>query len=184
MTTPVPEPETRHVDSSMFAGEWLRGRPQIAIRTMPVIAVVRELLSVLRDNQIPARQAHTTLRRAVCLLGVFTAETGRQYGRQDETDPEHMRTWAPTRGQIEQSTESAQFAVAWLRGSSQHTIRTEPVIAVVERLLTMLVDRSTPARDALSGLRRAVRLLSVFADDDEHDQRRHGAAPGTRHSDL
>ena len=57
-------------DSEWFAQIWLHEFRRRTARTVPVIAVVRELAATLRDDQIPAPQALIALRRAVSLLTV------------------------------------------------------------------------------------------------------------------
>jgi hypothetical protein len=167
-STPTQEPTTPH-DASWFAVEWVRGSPSLAVRTMPVIAVVQELLDVLRDPQVSLPEAHRSLRRAVRLLGVFAAEPiGKPQRRWDDGRFEQAREWTPTPQHIAEAVASRRFAAEWLRGAGQDVIRSEPVIAVVQALLNALLAAHTPSRTAHDGLRRAVRLLSVFVIDDEH----------------
>jgi hypothetical protein len=69
------------------------------------------------------------------------------------------------RESISQPGESARFAKVWLLGSPAEAIRTDPVIAIVEQLLGDLVTE-TPA-GAHADLRQAVRMLRVFAREDD-----------------
>jgi hypothetical protein len=168
MTTPIParNPVTRSRDASHFAMEWLRRPPHKVIRTVPVIAVVQELLDVLRDERTSPQVAHTALRRAVRLLSIFTVDTSRQ-SRLDEPGRYGEHDSVPTQDQVTGSIESRQFAAAWLRGTPHAVIRTEPVIAVVQELHYILLSQSDPGREAHAALRRAVQLLGVFAVDRE-----------------
>jgi hypothetical protein len=49
-STPDNGSGTRSRDARWFAVEWLRDGADAAVRTIPVIAVVEELLTVLRDD--------------------------------------------------------------------------------------------------------------------------------------
>ena len=155
-------------DSEWFAGVWMHESEQHIARTVPVIAVVRELAATLRDEQIPASQAHRALRRAVNLLTVLA-------GRSSAADRQADRGGARLDGEgpsdeylahqaIPQPGESARFAKAWLLDSPAEAIRTDPVIAIVDQLLGDLITE-TPA-GAHADLRRAVRMLRVFARED------------------
>lgn len=71
--TPRPKRQIVDQDSSRFAAAWLHDFRRSAVRSAPVIAVVRELAATLRDEQIPAAQALFALRRAADLLVVFAS---------------------------------------------------------------------------------------------------------------
>src|SRR3954466_15924749 len=66
-----PERQVVDHDADWFAKAWLHEFRRRTARTVPVIAVVRELAATLRDDQIPAPQALLALRRAVSLLTVL-----------------------------------------------------------------------------------------------------------------
>jgi hypothetical protein len=156
-------------DSEWFAGVWMHESEQHIACTVPVIAVVRELAATLRDEQIPASQAHRALRRAVNLLTVLSGgnlAAGRQADRGgaklDGEGPSGVRLADES---MSQSGESTRFAKAWLLDSPADAIRTEPVIAIVEQLLADLVTE-TPA-GAHADLRQALRLLRVFAREED-----------------
>lgn len=167
------ERTTMPPDASVFAFAWVRGTPRLVVRTMPVVAVVQELLDMLRDEQVPLQDAHRILQRAVRLLRVFAAEpTGRQMARQDDDGFDDAREWELSPEYVQQAAASKRFATSWLHGSPMQAIRTEPVIAVVQELRDALVGYH-PTRVAHSGLRRAVRLLSVFVTDDEDQPNPH-----------
>jgi hypothetical protein len=170
--------EARSVDphSQWFAAEWLRGSPGAAARTVPVLAVVAQLLAELRDEEIPAEDAHRSMCRAVRLLSVFAAEpTPRQ--RSQEYDEGYERgsgSPAYTEEDVTAAAQSQRFAKETLRGTLRQAIRTEPVIAVVQELHSLLLAQLAP-RAVHTAVRRAVRLLSVYVDD-EHQHRQHDAA--------
>jgi hypothetical protein len=170
MTTPTPtlESDIRSVDSSIFAGEWLHRSPERAIRTVPVIAVVQELLTVLRDEHMPPHDAYIAFRRAVRILSVFAVDTGKRHGRDEGQF--HLSEHVPTEEDLARSTASARFATAALRGSPHEAIRTEPVIAVVQDLLDTLLSEYVRAWEAHLAFRRAVRLLSAFTTNNRHEQ--------------
>src|SRR5207248_10545862 len=161
--------------SSWFATDVLHGEPQAAIRTTPVITLVRDLLFVLRNQQIPGPEAHAALRRAVRLLSVV-AEVNRLRARPEpeplQGPPGDQHRWIPSKGHLSKDNGSLLFANRWLLGTPYEVIRTAPVIALVEQLLDTLLDREIPALDALDATRRAVRLLAVFIADNEHGQAR------------
>src|SRR3982751_5633040 len=77
---PPEHPVVDH-DAEWFALVWLYGFRRRTARTVPVIAVVRELAATLRDDQIPAPQALIALRRAVILLTVL-ADSDHNVNRQ------------------------------------------------------------------------------------------------------
>ena len=61
--------------------------------------------------------------------------------------------------------ESTRFAKAWLLASPAEAIRTEPIIALVEKLLyALILQKPTEAYDCL---RQAVPVLNVFASEDD-----------------
>jgi hypothetical protein len=163
MNTPTQKLETRSTPT-WFGSLWLRTTTAQAIRTAPVIAMLQHLLEILRDPQVPADQAYTSLRRAVTLLRVLDAEAGTRRSRQDVEHP-GGRHYVATLDDVARSAESTRFAAQWLCGSPEAAIRTRPVIEVVEELLEILLDEFTPAHDIQISLRRAVRLLSVFVAD-------------------
>lgn len=176
MTTPTPLTAsfwtaTDH-EASRFAGQWLRGSRHLAVRSAPVIAVVQELATVLRDEQIPAAQALLVLRRAIRLLRVLTAGTGDDSRREVDAD---APDWVPDIDDVTQSVQSMRFAATWLHGNPAEAIRTEPVIAIVEGLLSDMVYVKAPHSAVYASLRRAVRVLSVLAREDQ---------PATPGSDL
>jgi hypothetical protein len=168
MTMPTPTQQTPVVSSepTWFASLWLRTTTVRAIRTAPIIAMLQELLRVLRDAQIPDDEAYTSLRRTIRLLSVLDAETGTRKTRQQVEYPGD-RIHVPTPQDVTRSAESNQFATEWLRGSPHAAIRTTPVIEVIEQLLDILLDEFTPAHDVQTSLHRAVRLLAVFIADGE-----------------
>jgi hypothetical protein len=164
-----PERQIVDQDSDRFAQMWLHEFRRRTARTVPVIAVVRELAATLRDEQIPASQALRALRRAVSLLTVLAGSdrtVNRQVdrGRADLDDQveghRHLGREA-----ISRPGESTRFAKAWLLGSPAETIRTEPVIALVEGLLDDLITEKPTVAQAC--LRQAVQVLGVFAREDE-----------------
>lgn len=172
-TRPTQEPAPRDSDAVQLAAAWLWRTPQQAIRTMPVIAVVQELLNVLRDQDTPAVEALTTLRRAVRLLSVFVAEHTGGPSRDEHPEPgEHQ--WQPALHDIAASAESVRFATEWLRGTPHAAIRTTPVITIVEELLKVLLTGNAQA--AYNALRRTVRLLNVLATEPDHAPSTHLAA--------
>ena len=156
-------------DAEWFARMWLHGSRRRIARTVPVIAVVRELAATLRDDQIPASQALLALRRAVSLLTVLT-DGDHNINRQVvdsgsaafEDKAERNRLLG--REAISRPGESTRFAKAWLLASPAEAIRTEPVIALVEQLLdALIVQMPTVAYDCLQ---QAVQVLNVFARED------------------
>lgn len=162
---PVGEPEPiRHPDDVQWFTLTLLAHPGKAVQTAPVIAMVVELLDILRDDHVSDQQAHHVLRRAVRWLRIFTTEppgpTNRHHphtgGRNYATSAENLAAAAASR----------QLATAWLRGTPQAAIRTAPVIGVLDQLHADL-QYSTSNRDAQSRLRHAVALLDVFATDDQ-----------------
>jgi hypothetical protein len=118
MTTPTSQatpaqPVIDH-EAQWFAVQWLRGSRHLAVRTAPVIAVVQELATVLRDEQVPAPQALLALRRAVRLLGALTAGTRDDDRREsDHLDEQHR---VPDPDEVTGSTGSVRLAAEWLRG--------------------------------------------------------------------
>jgi hypothetical protein len=156
-------------DAAVFADTWLHPHPELSVRTPPVIAVVRELLDVLRDEHAPAPDVYAIFCRAVRLLAVFAVDTGRRRTRGE--DPFPRQDWVPTEDYLARSVDSARFATASLRGSPQEAIRTRPVIAVVQRLHNILLTQHLPAWQAHLAFCRAVRLLSAFTPDSQPGQR-------------
>jgi hypothetical protein len=63
-------------DAEWFAGVWLHESDQHIARTVPVIAVVRELAATLLDDLITETPAgaHADLRQALRMLRVFARE--------------------------------------------------------------------------------------------------------------
>jgi hypothetical protein len=179
MTTSMPdqEPDIGAMDAAMFAAEWLDRHPELSVRTPPVVAVVRELLDVLRDEHTPAPDAYAVFCRAVRLLAVFAVDTGPRRSRAEDSFP--LPDWVPSKDRLARSVESARFATAALRGTPQEAIRTQPIIAVVQRLHDILLTRQIPARQAHLAFCRAVRLLDAFTTDQprsRHDQIRHASS--------
>jgi len=166
MNTPTQQTPTGSPEVAWFAGLWLRTTTVRAIRTAPIIAMLQELLRVLRDQQIPDNEAYTSLRRAVRLLAVLDAETGTRKTRQQPEYPGD-EVYVPTPEDVAGSADSNRFAIEWLRGTPQTAIRTTPVIEVIQQLLDTLLDQFTPAHDVQTSLHRAVRLLTVFIADGE-----------------
>jgi hypothetical protein len=172
-STSTHERITMPPDASVFAFAWVHGTPRLVVRTMPVVAVVQELLDMLRDEQVPLQDAHRALQRAVRLLRVFAAEpTGRQTRRQDDDGFDDAREWEISPKSVKQAAASRRFATSWLHGSPMQAIRTEPVIAVVQELRDALVNYH-PTQVAHSAVRRTVRLLNVFVTDDEQQPNPH-----------
>lgn len=71
--TPSAEDLSAAAGSRRLATAWLRGAPQAAIRTEPVIAVVRRLKTELEGAR-GSRPAQIALRHAVDLLDVFVTD--------------------------------------------------------------------------------------------------------------
>jgi hypothetical protein len=165
---PPERPVVDH-DSDWFARAWLHELRRRTARTEPVIAVVRELATTMRDEQIPAPQAHRVLRRAVSLLTVLAGSSpaaSRQVDRGNaDHDDEAQRYRYLAREAVFRPGESTGFAKAWLHGSPAEAIRTEPVIAIVEQLLDDLITEKPTV--AYASLRQAVQVLSVFAREDD-----------------
>ena len=165
---PPERPVVDH-DAEWFAIMWLHGFRRRTARTVPVIAVVRELAATLRDDQIPASQALLALRRAVSLLTVLT-DGDHNINRQVvdsgsaafEDKAERNRLLG--REAISRPGESTRFAKAWLLASPAEAIRTEPVIALVEQLLDALIVQMPAV--AYDCLQQAVQVLNVFARED------------------
>jgi hypothetical protein len=165
-----PERQVVDHDAEQFARMWLHGSRRRIARTVPVIAVVRELAATLRDDQIPAPQALLALRRAVSLLTVLAGvdhNVNQQVvdygGATFEDRIERNRLLG--REAISRPGESTRFAKAWLLASPAEAIRTEPVMALVEQLLDALIVQ-LPAV-AYDCLQQAVQVLNVFAREDD-----------------
>ncbi|MEU4215087.1 hypothetical protein [Actinoplanes sp. NPDC026623] len=156
-------------DAEQFARMWLHGSRRRIARTMPVIAVVRELAATLRDDQIPAPQALSALRRAVSLLTVL-ADVDHSVNRQVvdsggvEFEDKAERNRLLGREAISRPGESTRFAKAWLLASPAEAIRTEPVFSLVEQLLDVLIVEKPTV--AYASLQQAVQVLNVFARED------------------
>ncbi|WP_433724548.1 hypothetical protein ACQP2Y_03570 [Actinoplanes sp. CA-051413] len=169
-------------DAEQFARMWLHGSRRRIARTVPVIAVVRELAATLRDDQIPAPQALSALRRAVSLLTVLT-DGDHNVNRQVvdsgsaafEDKAERNRLLG--REAISRPGESTRFAKAWLLASPAEAIRTEPVISLVEQLLDVLIVEKPTV--AYASLRQAVQVLNVFAREDDNTAGIAGSADST-----
>jgi len=173
-------PTTSHMSASLagdpepywFSSQWLRGSRHLAVRSAPVIAVVQELATILRDEHTPAPQALLALRRAVRLLTVLAGGTrdenprGEDYRRNIDIEVERHRLLDLE--DVARSVNSTRFAATWLRGSPAEAIRTAPVIAIVDDLLDDLTSEA-PAAEVYVSLRRAVQVLSVFAREDRHE---------------
>jgi hypothetical protein len=165
---PPERPVVDH-DAEQFARIWLHESRRRIARTVPVIAVVRELAATLRDDQIPPPQALLALRRAVSLLTVLADVDHANQQLVDNDDSEFEdeveRNRFLGREAISRPAESTRFAKAWLLASPAEAIRTEPVIALVEQLLDILiVQMPTVAYDCLQ---QAVQVLNVFAREDD-----------------
>jgi hypothetical protein len=137
--------------------------PRKAVQTIPVIAMVAELLNILNDEQVSDQDAHRALTRAVRWLRVFAGDPGRSTNR--PTEIADGRDYTPSQGDLAAAAGSRRLATAWLRGTPQAAIRTDPVIAVVRRLKQQL-QWTGGSRQAQITLRHAVNLLSVFVTDD------------------
>lgn len=176
MTTPPtysqPVDEIVDYEAAWFAGFWLGGIRHLAVRTAPVIVVVRDLAIILRDAQAPASQALFALRRALRLLTVLTSGTREPSRRlvddaqRFEIDDEIESRRLIDREAIAQSVGSRRFAEAWLGGDPADAIRTEPVICLVEQLHRDLIQAD--AAEAFDSVRRAVQVLSVFVLEDKN----------------
>jgi hypothetical protein len=159
-------------ESYWFSSQWLRGSRHLAVRSAPVIAVVQELATILRDEHTPAPQALLALRRAVRLLTVLAGGTrdenprSEDYRRNIDIDVERHRLLDLE--DVARSVNSTRFAATWLRGSPAEVIRTAPVIAIVDDLLDDLTSVA-PAAEVYVSLRRAVQVLSVFAREDRNE---------------
>lgn len=158
-----PEP-IRHPDDVQWFTSTLLAHPGKAVQTAPVIAMVAELLDILRDDHLSDRQAHHALHRAVRWLRIFTTEPP---GPTNRHHPDTGgRNYAVSATVFAAAAASRQLATTWLRGTPQAAIRTAPVIGVVDQLHADL-QYSTSNRDAQSRLRHAVALLDVFVTDDQ-----------------
>ncbi|GIF37454.1 hypothetical protein [Actinoplanes xinjiangensis] len=158
-----PEP-IRHPHDVQWFTATLLAHPSKAVQTAPVIAMVAELLDILRDDHISDQQAHHALRRAVRWLRIFTTEPP---GPTNRHHPDTgRRNYAASTTNLAAAAASRQLATTWLRGTPQAAIRTAPVIGVVDQLHADL-QYSTSNRDAQSRLRHAVALLDVFVTDDQ-----------------
>lgn len=170
MNTSMPEDQVhaRSPEAAVFAFRWLRGTPGEAVRTVLVAVVVEELLVMLRDQGISNKDAHRGLCRAVRLLGVLAAESHpARVGRRTEYEYDYPANDRMDWNQLTRAGSARRFATQTLRGSLPEAIRTEPVIALVDELLTVLMNEPDPST-AHTALRRAVRLLGVYVKDDLH----------------
>jgi hypothetical protein len=158
-----PEPIRLPHDVQWFASTLL-AHPGKAVQTVPVIAMVAELLDILRDDHVSDQQAHHALRRAVRWLRIFTTEPPGPTNRHHPTTG--GRNYAASATDLAAAAASRQLATTWLRGTPQAAIRTAPVIGVVDQLHADL-QYSTSNRDAQSRLHHAVALLDVFVTDDQ-----------------
>lgn len=157
-----PEPIRLPQDVQWFASTLL-AHPGKAVQTAPVIAMVAELLDILRDH-VSDQRAHHALRRAVQWLRIFITEPP---GPTNRHHPDTGgRNYAVSATNLAAAAASRQLATSWLRGTPQAAIRTAPVIGVVDQLHADL-QYSTSNRDAQSRLRHAVALLDVFVTDDQ-----------------
>lgn len=158
-----PEP-IRHPDDVQWFTATLLAHPAKAVQTAPVIAMVAELLDILRDDHVSDQQAHHALHRAVRWLRIFTTEPP---GPTKRYHPDTGRRDYVVSGEnLAAAAASRQLAIAWLRGTPQAAIRTAPVIGVVDQLHADL-QYSITNREAQSRLRHAVALLDVFVTDDQ-----------------
>lgn len=167
MTTPTPEDASSStvadLEASRFARQWLYGSRHIAIRSAPVIAIIKELITVLRDEQTPASQALLVLRRAILLLGALTAGTCVDVRQEDDS---LLARCVPNLEDVTASLQCTRFAVLWLHGSPDEAIRTEPVIAILDELLFDIVNVNVRHSEIYARLRRALKVLSVLAHED------------------
>ncbi|WP_433612604.1 hypothetical protein ACQP2P_01795 [Dactylosporangium sp. CA-139114] len=168
MTTPTtlatPAQPPVDYEAAAFAVQWLRGARHLAARSAPVIAVVQQLLAILRDESVPGPQAMLAARRAVRLLGALTGNA-----RSDDRDAiEHIRVHDRVLDgdDVTRSAESVRFANHWLRGDPAEAIRTEPVVALVEGLLGSMLHVKVRPEEVYERLRRTVRVLSVLVRED------------------
>jgi hypothetical protein len=158
-------------DAERFARRWLHGSRRRIARTVPVIAVVRELAATLRDDRIPAPQALLALQRAVSLLTVL-ADVDHSVNRQvvdsgsAAFDDKAERNRLLGHEAISRPGESTRFAKAWLLAGPAEAIRTKPVIALVEQLLDVLIVEKPTV--AYASLQQAVQVLNVFAREDDN----------------
>jgi hypothetical protein len=158
-----PEPIRQPHDVQWFTATLL-AHPGKAVQTAPVIAMVAELLDILRDDHVSDQQAHHALARAVRWLRIFTTEPP---GPTNRHHPDTgRRDYVVSEENLAAAAASRQLATTWLRGTPQAAIRTAPVIGVVDQLHADL-QYSTSNRDAQSRLRHAVALLDVFVTDDQ-----------------
>jgi hypothetical protein len=158
-----PEPIRLPHDVQWFTATLLQ-HPRQAVQTAPVIAMVAELLDILRDDNVSDQQAHHALRRAVRWLRIFTVEPpGPANRHHPSTDG---RNYTASATDLAAAAASRQLATTWLRGTPQAAIRTAPVIGVVDQLHWDL-QCSLTNREAQTRLRHAVALLDVFVDDDQ-----------------
>lgn len=165
----LPPRQVVDVESDRFAKAWVSSYRLVIERTVPVIAVVRELATILRDEQVPSAQALVALRRAVRLLTVLTGDKPANWSPDDRSNAEFADKAERWRALALEATsrpsESTRFAKAWLLDGPAEAIRTEPVIALVEILLEELIGGD--ATSSYDCLRQAVRVLSVFAREDK-----------------
>jgi hypothetical protein len=158
-----PEP-IRHPDDVQWFALTLLAHPVKAVQTAPVIAMVAELLHILRDEHTSDQQAHHALRRAVRWLRIFTTEPPEPTNRHHPDTG--RRDYVVSAENLAAAAASRQLAAAWLRGTPQAAIRTAPVIGVVDQLHADL-QYSLTNREAQDRLRHAVALLDVFVTDDQ-----------------
>nr|BFE63982.1 hypothetical protein GCM10020063_085080 [Dactylosporangium thailandense] len=168
MTTPttLATPAQPPVDyqAAEFAVQWLCGARHLAVRSAPIIAVVQELSSILRDESVPAPQAMLAARRAVRLLGALTGNA--HSDDRDAIERIRVHDRVLDEDDVTGSAESVRFANQWLRGDPAEAIRTEPVIALVESLLGSMLNVKVRPEDAYDRLRRTVQVLSVLVRED------------------
>ena len=164
-SSPRERPQQASQASLTFAITWLCGTPDDAVHTVHIITLVQELLTILRDDQIPITEAHRSLRRAVGLLKVFASEP------QPHRKPmPGQHDYPPGRATIPQTitppAEVQRFASQTLRGSLRDAIRTEPVIEILKVLLITLSNNTQPGQ-AHTAVRRTVNLLNFYLADHE-----------------
>lgn len=168
-STRTPEPVPVPPQDAQWFALMLLQHPHKAVQTPLVVAVVAELLDILRDEQVSDQDAHRGLERAVHLLRVFAGEPRRSTQLPDPWAGQ--REYPPSAVKLAEAAASRRFAAAWLRGTPRAAIRTEPVIRVVDELLNDLQWQAT-SRDAQAALRHAVQLLGVFVTDQHTTQQR------------
>jgi hypothetical protein len=107
--TQDPEPVPLPQDARWFAALLLR-EPRQAVQTAPVIAMVAELLDILRDEQVSDQDARHALQRAVQWLRVFAGDPGRSPNRPAQVAGD--REYAPSAEELVAAAASRRLAAA------------------------------------------------------------------------